>query len=185
MSRARRIFCPMRLPRLLLVFTAALLAVPLRAHDPAESWTEAIVRPDQIELLVTMAQATALKLIDPAAKIAQLTPENFPQHRPKLIEAGAALFAITSLKTRMAVRKVEVELTEENDVAFKITYPRPAPGLLIFDAAFLKKLGEGFGGIIDASDTSGHHLGWDQISWENTSLVVMLPAPGKPPAEKK
>ncbi len=167
-----------------MVVAGVTTAFSARAHDPAESWTEAIVKPEQLELLVTMAQANALKLIDPAAKIPSLTPENFARHRPKLIEAGAALFTITSLKTRMAARRVEVELTEENDVAFKIIYPRPAPGLLIFNAEFLKKLGEGFGGIIDASDTAGHHLGWDQISWENTALVVMLPAPGAAPAKK-
>jgi len=185
MSRTRRSYRPMRLPRLLLVFTAALLAAPLRAHDPGESWTEAIVRPDQMELLVTMAQSNALRLIDPANKVPQLTPGNFAQHRPRLLEVGATLFTITSLKSRVASRAVEVQLTEENDVVFKITYPRPASGLLIFDAAFLKKLGEGFGGIIDASDTVGNHLGWDQISWENSSLVVMLPAAGTPPAKKK
>ena len=166
------------LPRFGLLLIA-LLAAPLRAHDPAESWTEAIVRPDQMELLVTMAQANALKLIDPRNQIPQLTQENFAQHRTRLLEAGATLFTITSLKSRVASRKVEVELTEENDVVFKITYARPAPGLLIFDAVFLKKLGEGFGGIIDASDTAGHHFGWEQISWENTTLVVMVPAPGE------
>jgi hypothetical protein len=171
-------------PRLAVLLAAAFFAAPLRAHDPSESWTAAIVRADQLELLVTMAQANALKLIDPANKIPQLTPENFEHYRARLIEAGGTLFMITSIKSRLTSRKVEVELTEENDVAFKILYPRPAPGLLIFDAAFLKKLGEGFGGIIDANDTTGHHLGWDQISWENTSLIVMLPAAGAAPAKK-
>ena len=160
------------------------LATPARAHDPAESWTSVTVRPDSMELLVTMAQINALKLIDPTNKIQRLTPENFGQFRARLVKAGAALFTVTSLKASVASRNVEVEFTEENDVVFKITYARPAPGLLIFDAVFLKTLGEGFGGIIDATDTAGHHLGWDQISWENTSLVVMVPAADAPPAKK-
>ncbi len=172
------------LPRFLALAAALLLAAPLRAHDPAESWTEVVVHANEMELLVTTAQVNALKLIDPTNKIPVLTQENFSQHRARLIEAGASLFTVTSIKAPMRPRKVEVQLTEENDVVFTITYPRPAPGLLIFNAAFLKKLGEGFGGIIDASDTAGHHLGWDQISWENTSLVVMLPAPDAPPAKK-
>ena len=172
-------------PRLALLLAAALFAAPLRAHDPSESWTEAIVHTDRLELLVTMAQANALKLIDPTNKIPQLTPANFAQYQARLSATGAALFTITSSKDRVVVRHVAVELTEENDVAFKLTYPRPAAGLLIFDATFLKKLGEGFGGIIDASDTAGHHLGWDQISWENTSLVVMLPAAGAAPEKEK
>jgi hypothetical protein len=184
MSRARRISRPMRLPRLILVFASALLAASLRAHDPAESWTSVTVKPDSMELLVTMAQINALKLIDPTNKIPRLTQENFGEFRARLVKAGAALFTVTSLKAGVASRKVEVELTEENDVVFNISYPRPAPGLLIFDAVFLKKFGEGFGGIIDASDTAGHHLGWDQITWEHTSLVVMVPAPDAPPAKK-
>ncbi len=170
--------------RMTMLLAGAAMTLSARAHDPSESWTEAIVRADRLELLVTMAQANALKLIDPATKIPQLTPANFAQHRARLIAAGSALFSITSLKERVVARSVAVELTEENDIAFKIVYPRPAAGLLIFDAVFLKKLGEGFGGIIDASDTAGHHLGWDQISWENTSLVVMLPPPGTSPAKK-
>jgi hypothetical protein len=171
----------MRPSRLLPLLAALLVPGSMRAHDPSESWTEAIVHPAQLELLVTMAQSNALRLIDPANKIPQLTPENFPQHRARLLALGATLFTLTSLKSRVAARQVAVELTEESDIAFTITYPRPAAGLLILDAAFLKKLGEGFGGVIDASDTEGHHLGWDQISWENTSLVVMVPAPGMPP----
>jgi len=173
------------LPRLSALLAAVLLAVPLRAHDPSESWTEVIIHADNMEMLVTMAQVTALKLIDPAKKISQLTPENFAQHRPRLIQEGATLFAVTSLKTPLASRKIDVELTDEGDVAYKIIYPRPAPGLVMLNAAFMKKLGDGFGGIIDATDEAGHHLGWDQLSFENTTLVVMLPKPGEKPAKKK
>jgi hypothetical protein len=172
------------LPRFFALAAAALLAVPLHAHDPSESWTEIIVHPDEMELLVTMAQVTALKLIDPAKKIPEFTPENFAQHRPRLLQAGAALFAVTSLKSPLVARKIDVQLTEEGDIAYKIIFARPAPGLLMFEAAFMKKLGEGFGGIIAAADEDGHQLGWDQLSSENTTLVVMLPKPGEKPAKK-
>ncbi len=172
-------------PRFATLVVAALLAAPLRAHDPAESWTEAIVHPDQLELLVTMAQVTALKLIDPAGKIAQLTPENFAQHRARLVQAGAVLFTITSVKTQVAARRVDVQLTEENDVAFRIIFPRPAAGVLMFEATFIKKLGNGIGGVIDASDTEGHEFGWEQLTPENTTLVVTLPKPGELPPRNK
>src|SRR5262249_42996217 len=138
-----------------------------------------------MEMLVTMAQVTALKLIDPAKKIMQFTPENFAEHRARLVQEGATLFAVTSLKSPLKSQKVEVELTDEGDIAYKIIYPHPAPGLLMLNAAFMKKLGDGFGGIIDATDADGHHLGWDQLSNENTTLVVMLPKPGETPAKKK
>ena len=162
-------------------FAAVLAAVPLRAHDLAESFIEAIVRPDQLDLLITVGPATALRLIDPAAKPRPLSPETFAQIRARLQQEGATLFTVTSSKARLDSLRVEVALTEDKDVMFKVTYPRPPPGLLIFNAAFLNKLGEGFGGIIDASDTAGHHLGWDQLSWQNTTLVVVLPAAGAKP----
>lgn len=172
----------MTLSRFTVLLAAALVAVPLHAHDLMESFIEAIVRPDQLELLITMGPATALRLIDPTAKPQALTLESFERYRERLLKEGAGLFVVTSSKARLASAGVEVKLTEEKDVAFKVTYPRPPSGLLIFNAAFLEKLGTGFGGIIDASDTLGHHLGWDQITWENTTLVVVLPAPG--PAAK-
>jgi hypothetical protein len=168
------------LPRLPALFAALLLAVPLRAHDPSECWTEVIVRAREMEVLLTMAQVTALRLVDPAKKIAQFTEENFPTHRARLIKEGETLFAVTALKTNLPVSKVEVELSEERDIAYRLVFPRPAPGLLVIEAAFLKKLGPGFGGIIDANDSEGHHLGWDQLSDENATLVVMLPKPGAP-----
>ena len=172
------------LPRFAVSLAALLLAGPLHAHDPSESWTEVIVHADEMEMLVTMAQVTALKLIDPEAKIQQLTPENFAEHRARLLQEGRTLFKLTSLKTPLASRRLDVELTEEGDVAYKIIFPRPAPGLLMFDAQFMKKLGEGFGGIIAAADEDGHQLGWDQLSFENTTLVVMLPKPGELPKKK-
>ena len=159
------------------VFTAA----QSQAHDLAESFIEAIVRPDRLDLFVTVGPATARRLIDPAAKPGALTPESFAPIRERLQQEGAALFTITSVKGRLASTQAEAELTEDKDVRFKITYPRPPVGLLILKAVFLEKLGVGFGGIIDASDTFGHHLGWDQITWENTTLVVVVPAPGSAP----
>ena len=166
------------------VVASLTLASAAHAHDPSESWTEVIVHADKIELLVTMAQANALRLIDALTKNAELTPENFAQHRTKLVAAGAKLFAITSLKQPLAAQRVDVVLTEENDVAYKIIFPRPAPGLLMFEAAFIKQLGDGFGGIIDASDTEGHHLGWEQLSPESATLVVMLSKLGEAPPKK-
>jgi hypothetical protein len=157
-----------------------LLSPPLHAHDPAESWTEVMVGTEKMELLVTMAQASALKLIDPAARIPALTKENFPFHRAGLLDEGARLFSITSLAQRLTVERVEVLLTDEGDVAYRLIYPRPSPGVLIFEAAFIKAIGQGGGGAIAARDTEKHDLGWDQLTSDHASLVVSLPAPGAP-----
>ena len=169
--------------RLAVPLVAALALAPAaRAHDPYESWTEAIVHPDRLELLIVMAQSTALKLVDPEARVVALSPENFPTLREKFTREGATLFVITSGRTPLAPRAVTAELTDELDVAFKLVLPRPAAGRLHFHAAFLKKLGSGYGGILDVGDPAGKQFGWEQISWENPNLEVIVPA--APPPKK-
>jgi len=156
------------------------LAPRAHAHDPYESFTLATVRADHLELNMTMSQLTALKLIDPQSRIAGLTIENFPQYRDQLADAGRAMFVVTSLKSPLIARSVVVELTDENDVSFKIYYPRPANGRLHLHAAFLKGLGVGYGGILDSTDTENRPLGWAQISWENPNLEITVLPPGAP-----
>ncbi len=173
-------------PRPVLLLAAAFALAPAaRAHDPVEIWTEAIVYPDRLELLVTMAQVTALKLADPSARIAALTPDNFPEHRAKLRVEGARLYVVKSDRTPLVARAVAVELTDELDVAFKITLPPPAPGRLRFEATFLTKLGEGYGGILSVGDPAGREIGFEQISWDLPNFEVVLPAAPAPASRKK
>lgn len=127
-----------------------------------------------------MAESTALRLIDPHAKIVALVPENFATHRPRLAAEAGALYVLTAGRKPLAPRQIAVVLTDENDVAFKVIYPRPAAGRLHFHAAFLRKLGQGYGGILEASDTLGNHLGWEQLSSENPNVEIVIPAPAPP-----
>lgn len=178
-TRSGGLFSFLRLCALLCVFSGT-----VRAHDQYECWTSALVRADQLELTVTMAQSTALRFVDPEMKVRGLTVANFEQFRERFEKAAPGLCVLTSNRKPLASRKVSVELTDENDVVFKVFYPRPASGPLHFHAAFLKKLGEGYGGILEASDTSGNHLGWEQLSFDNPNYEVTVLAPGKAPAKK-
>jgi len=112
----------------------------LRAHDPSESWTEVIVHADKMEMFVTMRSHGA-EAHRPAKKIPQLTRKT-SRNIVCVFCRSATLFAITSLKTKLASRSIDVELTDEGDVAYKIIFPCRA-GLLMLDAAFMKKLGDG------------------------------------------
>src|SRR4051812_33372449 len=71
------------LPRTALLLAAITFIAPARAHDPYESWTAVALRATGLELNITMAQSTALRLIDPEAAIRGLTLENFPTYRPR------------------------------------------------------------------------------------------------------
>lgn len=161
---------------------AAMALVPsVRAHDPFDIWTMVVVRPDHLELAVTMSRATAMRLIDPEMKLRALTANTFAVHRPRLEREAAALHLLTAARHRLEPIKVAAELTDENDVVFHVAYPRPPPGRLDFAAAFLQQLGRGYGGILDVSTADGRHLGWEQLSFENPAFAVTLP-PSTPAA---
>lgn len=146
-----------------------------RAHDPYESWAVATVRPEALELSITMAPSTALRVVDPEKSIRTFSAETFASHRAKFERAAGDLFLLTSGRKPLAARSCEASLTEENNVVFKLTYARPAAGLLLVRAAFLRQLGPGYGAIFDASDTAGNHLGWEQLSFENPDFQITLP----------
>ena len=151
------------------------LITPARAHDAFEIWTIAVLRHDQLEVGITMAHSTALRLIDPQMKSGAISAENFAEHRERLQQDAPTLCILTSGQKPLVAQKVEVDLTEENDIVFKIIYPRPAEGRLHFHARCLRKLGTGYGGIFDASDATGNHLGWEQLSFENPNFEISIP----------
>jgi hypothetical protein len=158
-----------------LVLACLAFATAARAHDPYESWASASVHPERMTLIVTMAQATALKIIDPELKEGAITEQNFATLKPRLMRAATALFVLTSARKPLVAQKAEVELTEENDIIFTLAYPRPAPGPLRFRAAFLEKLGQGYGGILEVLDGANKDLGWEKLSFENPSFEVKVP----------
>ena len=165
-------------PRLVaLLSLVAGIAGPAWAHDPYEIWAMAVLRSDHLELGVTMAQSTALRLIDPQGVGGVISFENFATHRDRLLAEARKLYVLTAARRPLPPEKVAVELTDENDVVFTLRYARPAAGPLHFHAALLKKLGAGYGGILDVSQPGGAHLGWEQLSFENPNFEISLPAP--------
>ena len=162
-----------------LLFTVSTFFVtpPARAHDPFEAFHSAKLHSDRLELVVTMAQSTALKLIDPTAQIASLTLENLAAHRPRLIREAAMLFILTSVRQPLVSRTATVELTDENDLILRVTYPRPAPGKLYFSAAYLRRLGDGYGGILEVNDASDKNLGWEQLLWARPHFEITVSSP--------
>ena len=161
----------MRLLCLLLALCAPAL---VHAHDPYDAFTTVTVRPDSLEFILTMAQSTVLKLIDPSVRIPALTPQNMTELNPRLTRAAAALFVIKSVHTPLTPRQISVELTEENDIVFRLIYPRPAPGPLLFSAVYLKNLGDGYGGVLEINDHTGHNLGWEQLLWAHPDFEITI-----------
>jgi len=171
------------LPRLVLL--AVLSRSAVRAHDPGESWTMVTLLTDRLELELTMAQVTALQLSGAPFDTPYLAPDNFDAYRARLKTCAEKLYIVTSVRTPLKPQRIDVTLTEEGDITFKLAYPHPAAGRLHFFATFLTKLGEGFGGNIDVSFQSGKDLGWDQIAYDRPNFEVTVPAAVPPPPPTK
>jgi hypothetical protein len=159
------------------VLCAVLAALPARAHDPFEAFHSATLHTDRLDLIVTMAQSTALKLIDPTALLPSLNAANLPSHRPRLLREAVALFILTSARKPLVSRTASIEITDENDIIFRVTYPRPAPGPLYISAAYLRRLGDGYGGLFELNDPAGKNLGWEQLLWSRPNFEVTVPTP--------
>jgi hypothetical protein len=151
------------------------LAPAARAHDPYDAFTSATLHPDRLELIFTIATSTAVRLIDSEASLPALTPAHWPELRPRFQRTGATLFELTTKDAPLIPRAVAVELSDENDLIFHIVYPRPEAGNLVFYAAYLKKLGDGYGSILDFNDPSGRNLGWEQLLWAHPDFTATLP----------
>lgn len=166
------------------LFCALLAAAPARAHDPFEAFHSATLHADRLEVVITMAPVTALKLIDPTAQLPALTAENLATHRPRLLREAATLFIFTSARQPLAARSATIELSDENDLIFRLTYPRPAAGPFYISAAYLRRLGDGYGGLFELTDDTGKNLGWEQLLWSRPNFEVTLPpgAQASPPA---
>ena len=171
------------LHRAWLVFaTVCGLAPVVRAHDPGESWTNAVLQPDGLKIQITMAPVCATLLLDPSGKLPGVSEDSFPEFHDRLKALAGQLYVVTSGRTPLKPREADVRLTEELDIEFTLVYPRPAAGRLHFHASFLSKLGTGFNGMIYLTDSERKDLGWDQISPEYPNLEVTIPVP--PPAKK-
>jgi hypothetical protein len=151
----------------------ALAALPLRAHNPLQSWLSAVIRPNGLELTLTTAPINALRFLDPDAA-GPLTRAGFPELKARLVAIAPKLCLVTG-PTKLRVETVEVTFTEENDVAFTLLFTPAVSGTLRFDAAFLRQLGEDFTSMLVVSDAVGNDLGWDNLTTEKPYLDIAVP----------
>jgi hypothetical protein len=126
----------------------------LVAHDAFESSTIMRLQADTIELEVTMAAQTAIALVQGERPAGRLEPEDFPAWRAGLTDSAGLLFDVSVGGKPLPLRKVDVGLTIEADVEFRLLYPRPAAGPVEFVARHVQHLGYGYGSTL-SFDFSG------------------------------
>jgi hydrogenase/urease accessory protein HupE len=132
------------------VLTLILLTASAFAHEPFEITTAARVRTAALEMQVTMARGTAQALLDDGqGEPRAFDPKRFAELKPRLLEAGAHMYRISSDGQALTPANVQVGLTIEDDIEFLLTFPRPAAGRFDLDFPLLKKLPEGYGNALN------------------------------------
>jgi hypothetical protein len=162
------------------VLTILFLPLSLRAHDIYTSWTDSYVRTDRFELTLTLARASALRLIPDSNALPPITPENFAEYAPRLKAVARELFEITSNGKPLTHSSVDMKISGDADITFHLAYPRPDTGSLRFVAHYLFRLVDGHVGTLVVSHAVGKDLGWSPVSVDQPVFEIKIPA-SRPP----
>ena len=168
--------------RYLLVVLSFFTAVSAFAHEPFEITTAARIRPTGLEMQVTMTRATAHMIaLDGQREGENFAPERFPELQPQLLAAASRLYRISEHAQELALTHAEVLLTVENDIEYRLTFPRPPPGPLTLDFIPLGKLPEGYGNALNLTqDIPPAVLSFTLLTAAEPGVAVTIAAP--PPA---
>jgi hypothetical protein len=165
---------------LLVVFGVA----RLRAHDIYTSWAEAVVHSDRLELTLTLARASAPRLLADGNTLPPITPENFAEFAPRLKATSPELFDITAAGKPLKLTSSEVKISGDADITFRLVYPRPAPGPLRFGVNYLFQLVDGHVGTLVVTDADGKDLGWSPVTVDQPVFEIRLPPPAAAPRKR-
>jgi len=156
-----------------------------QAHDILQSNTDIWLRPDRMEVNLTMARAPSRELVDHPPPV-PVTEDNFEATYHSLLNKSAAsLFEITLDGQPLQPISADAALLNETDIQFTLVYPRPASGKLQITASFIKKLDDGYVNTL-AMNEDRNVLGYGDQSTDNLTWEIRLgqDADGKPPTAK-
>ncbi len=154
-------------------FAAALPA--LHAHDPYTSWTDLRVLPDRLELTLTLARGSALRLLPNAEKLAPITEDNFAVYAEPLRIVAPLIFFLVADGKPLRLVSATPKLGDEKDLVFVLVYPRPPAASLRIRADYLRLQVDGHTGTVAAMDPAGQDLGWAPLNVDEPELAVKLP----------
>ena len=160
-------------------FVALLLAltIPLVAHDIYSSWTDATLRDDRLELTLTLARASAPRLLPNPEAAPTITPENFAQFAQQLKATAPELFEISGAGKLLKLTSSDVKISGDSDITFHLVYPRPPSGELRFLASYLFRLVDGHVGTLVVNDSAGNDLGWSPVSVDQPVFAIRVRGP--------
>lgn len=148
-------------------------------HDLLLSWTTVTFRPDACELHVKIHAETVRSLIQDEAPEATFEPENFDAVRPFLKAFANDLYEVDAGDRRLVALQTDVTVVEDN-LEFRLVYPRPTEGPLRLKANYLSRVAPDFIAHVSVIDEAGRPLANKILKSAEPSMEVALPsgAPG-------
>jgi hypothetical protein len=162
----------LRRPAWVFVFCALLAPAYARAHDPFQITTDARIFSDRLDVRVTMAERTAVKICLGEAAPATLAPGEFEKARGAF--ESCSLYRLTAGGEPLAPSAVRVALTSEGDIQTVISFPLPTASPLVFDAVHLARLSNATYGAELVVTGANSVLGQKLLRRDDSTLAVEL-----------
>jgi hydrogenase/urease accessory protein HupE len=159
-----------------IVLLFILTPVLVLGHNPMTSWAIAHFAPDRLDLEIEMSAESAWVLLGEPAT----TPPDVAKALPRLKALAPSLYRVSSGGAELSPSSVNVELREEDGVAFLLTYALPTTGPLSFDAAFLRKLSSDHRSTLTLKDEADKVLRTELLNASNATVDTTFPQGGGP-----
>ncbi|HXU01634.1 MAG TPA: HupE/UreJ family protein [Polyangia bacterium] len=159
------------------IVLAAALA-PAHAHDPFEITTDAHVNGDRLGLHTTMSLLTAARVCftGAGARKTIAVPE-LSALWPALDDCARRFYRVTSGGAALPVLDAHLDVTVENDLDIRLSYPRPARSPLVFEAVTLQRLaGRAMAGVVLTATGARTFLGQKVLRPDDTVFEVPITA---------
>ena len=161
-----------------LCLIALLLAASGNAlgHDVQASWTTVRFSPGSCELTVRVHAEAVRTLIQDTAPGATFEPENLDKVMPALKSFGKTLYEVSEGGRVLSATETDVSVVEDN-LVFRLVYPRPAAGPLRLKATHLSRVSAEFIAHVSVTDEAGKPVA-SHVLRSNQPLVEIEPPSG-------
>jgi len=147
----------------------------------------AVLRPEGLEIDLTMADGAAYKLLDPgqattgvANATTDVNEDQFAKDKPLLINRARTFFRVSNNGAELQAGSVDVELTTARDNIFHLIFPSPKPGTLHLEMTYLGQIPAGQKDLLTVLDRNGGTLGSALLGVDSPSLDILYSATSTP-----
>jgi hydrogenase/urease accessory protein HupE len=146
------------------------------AHDPGLSTAQGQITATAIEIAVGFSPVDAQQLLPLAARTAgKWTAAEFATARKPLEELARELWDVRASGVVLVPREVHADLVAGDNLSFRVVFPRPATGRVVFRARQLGKLPPGHREFVTFEDRLGVLLARKLLSAKSDRIEFELP----------